>query len=88
VEIRLALQFEGREFRRTHHADLAAVPAWFFYPDRACAYDEATPPVVAVWQAEPANTTCTVNASNRTQFNCVLPPCLAKLSGSSFPAAA
>ncbi len=57
----------------------------FFYPDRACAYDEATPPVVAVWQADPKNTTCTVNASNRTQFNCVLPPCLATLSGSSFP---
>jgi hypothetical protein len=32
--------------------------------------------------------TCTVNASNRTQFNCVLPPCLAMLSGSTFPTAA
>jgi hypothetical protein len=58
------------------------------FPDRGCAYDEATPPAVSVWQAAPANTTCTVNALNRTQFNCVLPPCLATLKGSSFPTAA
>ena len=44
--------------------------------------------VVAVWQAAPKNTTCTVNASNRSQFDCVLPPCLQTLAGSSFPTAA
>jgi len=59
-----------------------------FFPDRGCAYDEATPPAVAVWQAAPKNTTCTVNALNRSQFNCVLPACLQTLAGSSFPTAA
>ena len=58
------------------------------FPSRGCAYAESTPPVVAVWQAAPKNTTCTVNASNRSQFNCVLPPCLQTLAGSSFPTAA
>ena len=47
-----------------------------------------TPPVVAVWQAAPKNTTCTVNAFNRSQFNCVLPACLQTLAGSNFPTAA
>ena len=44
------------------------------FPSRGCVYDEATPPAVAVWQAAPKNTTCTVNAFNRSQFDCVLPP--------------
>ena len=56
-----------------------------FFPDRGCAYDEATPPVVAVWQAAPKNTTCTVDAFNRSQFDCALPACLQTLKGSSFP---
>ncbi len=56
-----------------------------FFPDRGCAYDEATPPAVAVWQAAPKNTTCTVNAFNRSQFDCVLPACLQTLTGSNFP---
>lgn len=56
-----------------------------FFPDRGCAYDEATPPAVAVWQAAPKNTTCTVNAFNRSQFDCVLPACLQRLTGSNFP---
>ena len=59
-----------------------------FFPDRGCAYDEATPPVVAVWQAAPKNTICTVNPLDRGQFNCVLPACLQTLKGSHFPAAA
>jgi hypothetical protein len=58
------------------------------FPTPGCAYTETTPPAVAVWQAAPANTTCTINASNRSQFDCVLPPCLATLKGSSFPTAA
>jgi hypothetical protein len=57
-------------------------------PTPACAYAEAAPPQVAVWQAAPANATCTVNASNRGQYDCTLPPCLATLKGSSFPTAA
>jgi hypothetical protein len=56
-------------------------------PSPGCAYAEVTPPVVAVWQAAPANTTCTINASNRSQFDCVLPPCLQTLKGSSIPTA-
>lgn len=58
------------------------------FPTRGCAYAESTPPVVAVWQAAPKNTTCAVNASNRSQFNCVLPACLETLQGSSIPTAA
>ena len=54
-------------------------------PTPGCAYAELTPTVVAVWQAAPKNTTCTVNASNRSQFDCVLPACLQSLQGSSFP---
>jgi len=57
------------------------------FPSPGCAYAEVTPPAVAVWQAAPANTTCTVNASNHHQFDCVLPPCLQTLKGSSFPTA-
>ena len=58
------------------------------FPSRGCVYDEAAPPAVAVWQAAPKNTTCTVNAANRSQFDCVLPPCLQTLKGSNFPTAA
>lgn len=58
------------------------------FPSRGCVYDEAAPPAVAVWQAAPKNTTCTVNASNRSQFDCVLPPCLQTLKGSNLPTAA
>ena len=58
------------------------------FPSRGCVYDEAAPPAVAVWQAAPKNTTCTVNASNRNQFDCVLPACLQTLKGSNFPTAA
>jgi hypothetical protein len=57
-------------------------------PTPGCAYAELTPTVVAVWQAAPKNTTCTVNASNRSQFDCVLPACLQSLQGSSIPTAA
>jgi hypothetical protein len=57
-------------------------------PSPACAYAESSPPVVAVWQAAPANAACTVNPSNRSQFNCALPACLQTLQGSSIPTAA
>ena len=75
-----AVKFSGRAallWRRSLHG-----PA---FPTRGCAYTELTPPAVAVWQAAPANTTCAINGSNRSQFNCVLPPCLATLKGSSLP---
>jgi hypothetical protein len=58
------------------------------FPTPGCAYAESSPPAVAVWQAAPANATCTVTASNRSQFNCVVPPCPATLKGSSFPTSA
>ncbi len=61
---------------------------WVRWATADCVYDEVTPPVVAVWQAAPKNTTCTVNALNRSQFNCVLPACLQTLQGSNFPTAA
>ena len=58
------------------------------FPTPGCAYAESSPPAVAVWQAAPANATCTVNPSNRSQFNCALPACLQTLQGSSIPTAA
>ena len=58
------------------------------FPTPGCAYAESSPPALAVWHAAPVNATCIVNASNRGQFNCVVPPCLATLKGTSFPTSA
>jgi hypothetical protein len=77
------VKFSGRAtliWRRSLHGPVLPTPG--------CAYAEVAPPAVAVWQAAPANTTCTINASNRSQFDCVLPPCLPTLKGSNFPTAA
>ena len=76
VEFRLPRQFEGREL--SGRASLVWT-RWIdgrVFPSRGCVYDEAAPPAVAVWQAAPKNTTCTVNASNRTNsIACCRPVC-------------
>jgi len=75
-----AVNFSGHRtliWRRGFHGGV--------FPSPGCAYTETTPPAVAVWQAAPANATCTVNPSNRSEFNCVLPPCPATLTGNNIP---